>query len=150
MSSNEEIARTPETSVEIEGVEPLQSHDMGYSRLPTKKGVFWTVMFLGSPTTFLTMLTARYALRDPSCQYTGARIALELCAFVSVAVSGLIATLAWRHWRADHMEWPNDSAEPPARDRFMAVVCFTLALWGIACALALWAPSFFFNACDTQ
>lgn len=150
MSENEGTTHTSRASADVEGIEPLQSHDVGYSRLPTKKGVFWTLMFLGSPTTFLAMLTARYALRDPSCQYSGARIALEVCAFISFAVSGLITWLAWRHWRGDHLEWPNDSAEPPARDRFMAVVCFTLALWGVACALALWAPSFFFNACDTQ
>jgi hypothetical protein len=150
MSTNDDPTRAPGNSTEVHGIEPQQSHDMGFSKPPTKKGVFWTLMFLGSPTTFLAMLTARYALRDPSCQYAGARIALEVCALVSLGVSTLITVVAWRHWRGDHLEWPNDSAEPAARDRFMAVVCFTLALWGIACALALWAPSFFFNACDTQ
>src|SRR3954470_11379386 len=118
-----------------EPIEPLQSHDMGYSKPPTKKGVFWLVMFLGSPTMFLIMLTARYALRDPSCQYKGARIALELCGLAAVGVSSVITALAWRHWRRDKLEWPNDSAEPAARDRFLAVVCFTLALWGIACGI---------------
>jgi hypothetical protein len=127
-----------------------QSHDMGYSTPATRKGFFWAFMLLGSPSTFLIMLSARYALRDPSCQYAGARIAFEASAFLTVAVSTLIAVLAWRHWRADHLEWSNDAPDPASRDRFLAIVCFTLALVGIAFSLALWAPTLFFAPCDTQ
>jgi hypothetical protein len=131
-------------------VEPVQSHDVGFPRSPTRKGVFWGFMLLGSPTTFLLMLTARYALRDPACQYAGARIALEVSALVSLFVSALITVLSWRHWKRDRLEWSNDAPDPASRDRFLAIVCFTTALFGIVCALALWAPTFFIATCDTQ
>jgi hypothetical protein len=130
--------------------EPVQSHGLGYSRPPTRKGVFWGFMLLGSPSAFLAMLTARYALRDPSCGYGGARIALEVCGALSLIVSVVIAVLSWKRWRAAHLEWPNDGAEPAARDRFIAVLCFALALFGIAASIMLWAPTFVMSVCDTQ
>ena len=143
MSSISEREDTP-------GVEPVQSHDMGYSTPSTKRGWFWGFMLLGSPTVFLVMLTARYALRDPSCGFPGPRIALEVAAALSLLTSTTIAAVAWKKWRADRFEWSNDAPDPASRERFLAIVCFTLGLFGIACAIALWAPTLFLHVCDTQ
>ncbi|HEX6694340.1 MAG TPA: hypothetical protein VF035_06595 [Longimicrobiales bacterium] len=127
-----------------------QHGSMGYSQPPKAKGVYWAFMLLGSPTVFLAMLTARYALRDPACESTGVRVLMEIAGALTVLVPLLIVIAAWRHWRADRIEWPNDAPDTASRDRFLAVTSLTIALFGIAAALALWMPSLFLSACDTQ
>ena len=127
-----------------------QRGSLGYSEPPKRHGVYWGFMLLGSPTVFLMMLTARYALRDPACESVAVRIVMEIAGGLTLLVPVLIAVAAWRHWRDDHVEWPNDAPDPPSRDRFLAVTSLTIALFGIAAALALWLPSLFLSACDTQ
>ena len=127
-----------------------QRGSIGYSEPPKRKGVYWTAMLLGSPTAFLAMLTARYALRDPACENAGARLAMEAAGAITLLVPVVIAIAAWRHWKEDRTEWPNDAPDTASRDRFLAVTSLAIALFGIAAALALWAPSLFLSACDTQ
>jgi hypothetical protein len=133
-----------------DGVDIEKTHDTGYSELPSKNGVFWTFMLLGGPTSFLILQSARYAVRDGACLYGGLRIVMEVCGALAVAIPAVIAITAWRHWNRDGREWPNDAPDAASRDRFLAVVCLTVALFTIAAAIALWAPSAFLSPCQTQ
>ena len=127
-----------------------QRGSIGYSELPKPKGVYWTFMLLGSPAVFLVMLSVRYALRDPACESMVVRAVMELAGAISLLVSLLIVRSAWLHWKTDHLEWPGDAPDMRSRDRFLAVTAFTIALFGVATAVALWLPSLFLSACDTQ
>jgi hypothetical protein len=127
-----------------------KAHDVGFSTPPTRKGVFWTFMLLGGPSSFLVLQTARYALRDGACIYPGLRALMEVCGLAAVVIPTVISIIAWRRWRADRLEWPNDAPDAHSRDRFLAVVCLTLALFTIAAAVALWMPSAFLSPCESQ
>ena len=89
-------------------------------------------------------------VNDVQRAWVPAVVWLEAAGAIALAVPLYITVAAWHHWRAADVEWPNDAPDTPSRDRFLAVTALTIALFGIAAAIALWLPSLFLSACDTQ
>lgn len=103
----------------------------------------WFALF-APPTAWFVSLAAGYFLVAPACRSALGALALHaaLLAGLSLSVSGGVAAFA--SWRRLGGGWPDETARPRARDRFVAVVAgfggllFSLViLWFWIAALTL-------------
>jgi hypothetical protein len=108
--------------------------------------ILWVTMLAG-PAFWLCSFQAKFSFNTWTCasQTKSPLFLFALTAFVLTAGAGL---LGWRQWRALDKTLPEESGDPTARSRFMAIGAMTFSVGFGLVILAQMIPDLILDPCQ--